>query len=330
MRPIRLLALAFAAAPLALPAQDAPNAGARRDTARANPIQEGLPLKPERTIRFTTDVGSWLSLDVSPDGQTIVFDHLGDLFTIPITGGKATPLTRGMAMDAQPRFSPDGKRIAFVSDRGGAANLWILSLDKKDTVQLTRERTQSFDSPEWTPDGKYILGSRGNNLMMYHVEGGSGVQIGAPPPNAPAAVAGRGNAVTNPRFIGAAFGKDSRYLWVSRRNTNSQWEYNDPFLNGYDIQVYDRETGTFSLRATRFGSAFRPTLSPDGKWLVYGTRQDQQTGLRLRDLESGEERWLAYPVQRDDQESRGSRDIYPGMSFTPDSKFLIATWSGKI
>src|SRR4051812_18584487 len=330
-RPCRI-ALAMASVfPLLAVAQDAPNAGARRDTARANPIQEGLPLRPERTIRFTTDVGSWLSLDVSPDGQTIVFDHLGDIYTIPIAGGKAVPLTRGMAMDAQPRFSPDGKRVAFVSDRGGAANLWILSLDKKDTVQLTRERTQSFDSPEWTPDGKYILGSRGNNLMMYHVEGGTGVQIGAPPPNAPApAGGGRGNAVTNPRYIGAAFGKDPRYIWVSKRNTNSQWEYNDPFLSGYDIEVYDRETGTFSVRATRFGSAFRPTLSPDGKWLVYGTRQDQQTGLRIRDLESGEERWLAYPVQRDDQESRASRDVYPGMSFTPDSRSLVATWAGKI
>ena len=48
--------------------------------------------------------------------------------------------------------------------------------------------------------------------------------------------------------------------------------------------------------------------------------QDQQTGLRIRDLDIGEERWLAYPVQRDDQESRASRDVYPGMSFTPDSK----------
>src|SRR6476661_1799455 len=197
-------------------AQDNNAPPTRRDTARANPIQEGLPLKPERTIRFTTDVGSWISLDVSPDGQTIVFDHLGDLYTMPITGGKATPLTRGMAMDAQPRFSPDGKRVVFVSDRGGAANLWIMSLDKKDTVQLTRERQQSFDSPEWTPDGKYIVASRGNNLMMYHVEGGSGVQIGAQPAGA-AAPAGRGNAVTQPRLMGAAFGKDSRYIWVSRR-----------------------------------------------------------------------------------------------------------------
>src|SRR6476646_10158369 len=129
MRPTPLLALAFAAAPFTIAlAQDAPNAGVRRDTAaRANPIQEGLPLKPERTIKFTTDVGSWLSLDVSPDGQTIVFDHLGDLFTIPMAGGKATPLTRAMALEAQPRFSPDGKRVVFVSDRAGAANVWIMS-----------------------------------------------------------------------------------------------------------------------------------------------------------------------------------------------------------
>src|SRR5689334_7860615 len=128
-----LLALAIPAIAIA---QDAPNTTARRDTARPDPMQEGLPLRPARTISFTTDVGSWLSLDVSPDGQTIVFDHLGDLYTIPMAGGKATPLTRGMALDAQPRFSPDGKHVVFVSDRGGAANVWIMSLDKKDTVQV--------------------------------------------------------------------------------------------------------------------------------------------------------------------------------------------------
>src|SRR5262245_24705030 len=206
MRPTRPIAISLALLAIVARANAQDNANtARRDTTRANPIQEGLPLKPERTIKFTTDVGSWISLDVSPDGQTIVFDHLGDLYTVPIAGGKATPLTRGMAVDAQPRFSPDGKRIVFVSDRKGASNLWIMSLDKKDTVQVTRERSQSFDSPEWSPDGKYIIGSRGNNLMMYHVEGGSGTQLGAPPPDANAA-GGRGGrgAVTNPRYIGAA------------------------------------------------------------------------------------------------------------------------------
>src|SRR5262245_44209889 len=207
---LKAAALLFVLPALAV-AQNNPDAPGRggRSNEPANPLQECLPLKPERTIKFTTDVGTWMSLDVSPDGQTIVFDHLGDLFTMPITGGKATPLTKGMAVDAQPRFSPDGKRIVFVSDRRGAPNLWLLSLDLKDTVQISRERTQSFDSPEFTPDGKYVVASRGNNLQMYHVDGGAGVQLNAPPP---AEGGGRGGGAANLRYMGVAYGKDPRYM----------------------------------------------------------------------------------------------------------------------
>ncbi|HSB53478.1 MAG TPA: amidohydrolase family protein, partial [Gemmatimonadales bacterium] len=79
-----------------------------------------------------------------------------------------------------------------------------------------------------------------------------------------------------------------------------------------------------------YGSAMRPVLSPDGRWLVYAVRHDGETGLRLRDLQNGDERWLKYPVQRDDQESRFTRDLMPGSSFTPDSKALVTTWNGKI
>src|SRR5438270_10209919 len=121
LAPVALLASAAAASPAF--AQGAP----------AVPAQNvGLPLKTARTHAFTTSKGTWISLDVSPDGQTIVFDLLGHLYTMPATGGKATAITSGMAYDAQPRFSPDGKRIVFVSDRSGGDNLWVMSLDKKD------------------------------------------------------------------------------------------------------------------------------------------------------------------------------------------------------
>src|SRR5512145_1301353 len=127
------LATLFAAGLLLAPPALGQRAGGRGNQAPRDPMQEGLPLKPARTIAFTTSAGHWMSVDVSPDGQTLVFYHLGDIYTIPITGGKATPLTRGMGADNHPRFSPDGKRIVYVSDRDGGWNVWLLSLDRKDT-----------------------------------------------------------------------------------------------------------------------------------------------------------------------------------------------------
>src|SRR3954454_14016350 len=96
-----------------------------------------LPLSIGRHVNFTTSKASWMSLDVSPDGQTIVFDLLGDLYTLPIAGGTATRLTTGMAYDAQPRYSPDGKWIAFTSDRDGADNVWIINAASKQAKQIT-------------------------------------------------------------------------------------------------------------------------------------------------------------------------------------------------
>lgn len=287
------------------------------DTAKSG--NKNLPLAPGRTIEFTTDEGSWLSLDVSPDGQTIVFELLGDLYTLPITGGTATPLTQGMQFDSQPRFSPDGKKVAFISDYSGSENVWIMTLDKSDTTQVTKDKSSLFHSPEWTPDGNYIVVSRVEGGLgvskpwMYHVDGGSGLQLVKKPDNL--------------KLIGAAFGKDPRYIWFAERNRS--WEYN-ALLPQYQLTVYDRDTGKLHTQTAIYGSAFRPTLSPDGNWLVYGTRHDEETGLRLRNLHTGDERWLAYPVQRDDQESRATRDVYPGMSFTPDSRALITTYGGKI
>jgi len=279
-----------------------------------------LPLPVDRYLDIRTDEATWMNVDVSPDGRTIVFDHLGDLFTMPIDGGTATQLTSGLAWDAQPRFSPDGERIVFSSDMDGGLNIWVMSLDGSDTIQISEGAANRAESPEWTPDGEYIVASMGGfrgggglpNLQLYHVDGGSGAAL----------VDDEGE-----KNLGAAFGPDGRWIWYARRD--GDWTYNAP-MPQYQLAVYDRDTGESYARTSRWGSGFRPTLSPDGRWLVYGTRHDASTGLRIRDLETDEERWLAYPVQQDDQESRATFDVLPGMSFTPDSRALVASWGGKL
>jgi Tol biopolymer transport system component len=289
------------------------------DSASEAQERGSLPLEAARSISIDTNEGTWLSLDVSPDGSTIVFDFLGDLYTVPIGGGDATRVTQGLAYDNQPRYSPDGAHVVFVSDRSGGDNLWLLELASGDTTQVTKGNGNAWMSPDWTPDGDYLVASKGAtrlgtvNLWMGHRDGGSGQVLRDEP----------ANLKTN----GAAVSPDGRWIWHAERRNS--WDYNAQYPQ-YQLAVYDRETGETFTRTSRYGSAFRPTLSPDGEWLVYGTRFETETGLRIRDLDTGQERWLAYPVQRDDQESIGDRDVYPGMSFTPDSREVVASYGGKI
>ena len=280
---------------------------------------KGLPLKAERSFRIATDEVSWMSVDVSEDGKSVVFDFLGDIFTVPFKGGAATQITRGLAFDSQPRFHPAGDRIVLVSDRDGGDNVWVLWLDGSDSTQITKGKAHRYQSPEWTPDGKYIVASKSGGRFgqpmpqIYDAEGGSGAKLFS--------------GADNLKVTGVAFGADDRYVWYAQRFGG--WNYNAQFPQ-YQIGRHDRLQGTNTVFSNHYGSAFRPTLSPDGRWLVFGTRHDEETGLILRDLVSGAERWLAYPVQHDEQEARGTRDVLPGMSFTPDSKELVASYGGKL
>ena len=85
--------------------------------------------QPTGEFSLTTDEGTWMNLDVHPDGEKLIFDLLGDLYLIPISGGEATRLTSGAAYDLQPRFSPSGDRVLFTSDRGGINAIWVADFD---------------------------------------------------------------------------------------------------------------------------------------------------------------------------------------------------------
>jgi len=292
----------------------------------------GLPLKPERKIEFTTDEGTWLSLTVTPDGRSIVFELAGHLYSLPIAGGEAKPISSGMAFDSQPAASPDGKWIAFISDRDGADNLWIAKVDGTEPKQLSKEKHTDFQSPSWAPEGDYVVVSRTpaqgpHEIWMYHVDGGTGVQVtkNTPATSVPNAPPPAPNQRT--RAAGAVASPDGKYIYFARRTGNFSYNVTLPL---WQIVRRDRTTGDEDVITSAPGSAFRPVISPDGTKLVYGTRFDTETGLRLRDLATGEEKWLRYPVQRDDQESAATRDVLPGYAFTPDSKDVIVSYGGKI
>jgi Tol biopolymer transport system component/imidazolonepropionase-like amidohydrolase len=288
------------------------------DTTKEKKATKELPLEPGRTIRLNTKEGTWISLDVSPDGKMIAFDMMGDIYKLPITGGKAELVTSGMAFDTHPRFSPDGKSIVFTSDKSGSENIWTLDITdpEAEAKAITSDSDGYYQAAEWTPDGNYIVAAKGIRTLkihMYHKDGGGGIQLIKEP-----------DALST---IEPAFGKDGRYIWFSSRR--GSWDYNAQ-MPQYQIATYDRETGEMSTQTNRYGSAFTPTLSSDGKWLVYGTRYNTETGLVKRNLITGDEDWLAFPVRRDDQESRARLGVYPAMTFTPDNQFVIASYAGKI
>jgi Tol biopolymer transport system component/imidazolonepropionase-like amidohydrolase len=313
-------------AAIALCASLPATARAQQSTAVPNDTALTLPIKPVRTVRFTTDEATWISLDVSPDGKTIVFDILGDLYTIPITGGSATRLTTGTAWDCMPRWSPDGRSIAFISDRDGGDNLWLVNADGTGAHKITKEVDNALSSPMWSPDGQYIAVRRFGAypteenyltnvpLWMYHVNGGNGVQLFP-------AVATRKTTNT-----GVAFSPDGRLVYFGSHGGG----YTGENFAAYQIIAYDRERGTETALTASSGGGYRPVTSRDGKWLVYATRAGTKTALRIRNLGTQEDHWLVGETQRDDAEGYAPNDVFPGYAFTPDSKSVVFYGGGKI
>jgi len=306
-------------------------------SAAAAKKNKNLPLITTRSLKFTTDEGSWISLDLAPNGKTLVFELLGDLYTLPISGGKATRITEGQAYDMQPNFSPDGQQIVFISDRNGSENIWVSDVNGENASPITQSERQSYMSPIWTPDNNYVISGKGAQLWLYHKDGGSGIQI-------------TGNDTGGgsiPSHIGPAFGDDPRFLWLNMRGRSKSGvgtigldDYDDIHvprsslrqMGAYQIGLLDRESGRVFMRTHEHEGAFRPIPSPDGKWLVYATRHDNREALKLLNLETSEEQWLVMDVQRDDYQGGGARDrdVYPASAFTPDSKSLITSYGGKI
>ncbi len=321
------------AAWLALPAcaQETDDAGTSEKEQESWSVQQ--PPGEWQPINIDADEVSWSTVDVSPDGKFLIFDFLGDLYRVPVDGGDAVSLTSGIAWDFQPVFSPDGKRIAFISDRSGAENVWTMRVDGEDLQQVTDERAQLLHNPAWTPDGDFIAARKAyvstrsipaGSIWLYHRSGGGGVEL----------VERLHGEQSQKNIAEPAFSPDGRYLYFSQDTTGGTvWQYNKDANQGvFAIRRLDRKTGETETVVSGPGGAIRPVLSPDGKRLAFVRRNPTELTSRLmvKDLQSGIETTVAEEISRDMQETSGDRGNYPGFDWMPDGQSLVLWSQGKL
>jgi len=292
--------------------------------------QVATPPGDWRSVVIDTTETTWSNVDVSPDGSTIVFDMLGDIFTVPITGGEATALTSGIEWSYQPKFDPSGTRIAFVSDRAGGDNLWVMDVDGSDPRAVTAESEHLVHNPAWSPDGEYLVAKKSftssrsiaaGEIWLFHAghEGG-GLQLTERP----------NGDDDQKNQADPAFSTDGRYIFFSQDATPGRvWQYGkDSTGQIFVIQRYDRENGEIERFVTGPGGAVRPTPSPDGKYLAFIKRiADLNSAIYLKDLDSGKE-WAIYDrFERDLQETSGTEGNAPAIAWTPDASAIVF-WTG--
>ena len=290
----------------------------------------GKIVAQQEKISFVTEEGTWMGLDVSPDGKTINFELLGDIYNLPIQGGTAEPLINGNAFQSQPRFSPDGKNIVFISDESGADNVWISDLDGRNARQITEFNQELLLSPEWSRDGKAILATvitdgfqrtanlyrfdlstNQKTLLVKNTNGRSSRLVSSPAP-------GPYMGSIHPKKEGFYFSSITPRAYNARKGATSE------------IKYYNLTTQLTEKVLVDKGNAMKPHVSKDGKWLVYGATSGGKTGLRLRDIKNSKEKWLIFPFVANELDARATRDVLPNYAFTPDNQSIIVNYAGKI
>ncbi|MBK9742307.1 MAG: PD40 domain-containing protein [Saprospiraceae bacterium] len=281
-----------------------------------------------KEVSFTTNEGTWMNVDVSPDGSMIAFDMLGDIYTMSISGGTTTAIRTGLAWEVQPRWSPDGKKILFTSDSAGGDNIFYMDVDGKNVKQITKESFRLLNNAVWMPDGQYIIARKhftsgrslgAGEMWMYHISGGEGIQLTK-----------RKNDqqdVNEPTIS-----PDGKMLYYSEDvYPGGYFQYNkDPNSEIFVINSYNIETGETKRVTGGPGGACRPQISNKGDKIAYVRRVREKSVLYIYEISTGRE-WAIYDqLSKDQQEAWTVFGIYTGFDWMPDDKEIVIWAKGKI
>lgn len=284
------------------------------------------PRQPYTEVEFSLTEGTWMSVDVSPDGNTLVFDLLGDIYRMPASGGEATLIHGGTAIDRLPTFSPDGKQIAYISDAGGSDNLWVSGLDGINTRQVSQETTAMMAGPAWDPQGKYLAATRFSSLFtkmrtseirLYHLQGGAGTELVSAPHNQrdvqEAEFSPRGDALFYTERVSEA------NIFVDANHSN------------FAIKRRDLNTGNTETLLQGFGGATTAEVSPDGRQVAFVRRVKDKTVLFVHDTQTGRQRPVYDDLDRDlqaDYLPQGT--YYPQYGWFPDNRHVAIWGKGQL
>ncbi len=330
---------------------------ALEETVRAQPSTEAWdvtqPRGKTREIDFTTDEGTIQSLDFSPDGRWVVFDLLGHVYRVSAEGGDAECLTQasGIALNYDPRYSPDGQRIAFVSDRGGWSGLWIMNADGSQPKQVFADPLTAVGQPTWAPDGGSLAAVR--YYLPHETPGGwsRSTQIWGFPLDgaAPRLLVGS----TRSYVSAPSISPDGRYLYYETTGVPRVVEGYFMIGDGHHVERLDLESGgTEQVTEASYRVYYRlepfhaiaPEISKDGRKLAFVRRvpyermtfRNQEyahvSGLWMRDLETGAERLLLSPITPDHHETYVGYHLRfsPGYAWSKDGRSIVLTEGGKI
>ncbi|HPV76848.1 MAG TPA: amidohydrolase family protein [Gemmatimonadaceae bacterium] len=282
------------------------------------------PTGPSRTIAFQASQGTLMSLAVAPDGQSIAFDLLGHIYEMPIRGGAARRLTNGRSWNLFPRYSPDGRSIAFASDRAGSFDIWVMDRQGAALERITTARiplSENYYRPAWSADGTRLFAvAEGdgfpNQLVALDRLGGRQLLLEGNDILGGAVAEPNGNAVLFERIAGGLYA----------------FAFN-PYVtppSGTRIDRYDQATGEVTTQVARPGGAFAPALSPNGRELAYVHRAIDETVLIVRDLTTGRERILVRGLDRDRQQSPSTLGASPTIAWHPDGTRLFVGVAGHL
>ena len=311
------------------------------------------PRGQTREIDFRTEEGTWMAVDISPDGRWILFDLLGHIYRVPTEGGEAECLTQesGIAINFHPRYSPDGREIAFVSDRRGQMNLWVMKANGSSPEPVFLDLDTRITEPSWTPDGEHIVAvrnfettvgvwRRSARIWMFSRRGGEARELVGQPSGTQAywpSVTSDGESLyyfyATFAAVTTAFGQDQHIRRLDLRSggiqivtpaqnpRNASWVYHSPDP-----------------------AEIAPEISPDGRWLAFARRMpggsityrshtmDERTALWLKDLYTGEEGVVMDPITADMATTHQMKNftVLPRYTWAKDGKSIVLSQGGKL